>query len=434
MKLLPCFGGNQVKITGLDNEEEFTLMRISVLAPLLFLSLSAHAQYYKTLPKGVRAAVFRNIQTTNIDSSYNQSESLRPMAYDINLDSSSLKALDDTSIQNMFNYVRDIYPEGFDRLSAGSFSISGAAKLSVNAYALAWGITDTVSVYGALPMYKAQVNMKYKRTKKNNFSEVADLYATETGNDMAQGFGSVFANAPDLINGSTIQNLLVQNYGYKEIGDWSAEGPGDMELGIMNNFLQKDKYGAMTTIGLIAPTGREDDPDILQDVAFGDGQWDVFAEIGGGYRLRDNLFINSFARYTYQFASEKEKRVPTSQDMSISDEKGSFYEKLGNKLLMDVDVDYIHSDWFEMKAAYLYETIGKANYESDYGSANDYLAANTDSSAHNVRLTGTFTSVTPYLKQKFLLPGLVKLSYQKMIHGRNTEKVDRYEVEFRMFF
>ena len=409
-------------------------MKYYVVAALVLISSSAYAQYYKTLPKGVRSAIIRNIQTSKIDSSYNHSESLRPLAYDITLDSSSLQGLEDTSIQNIFNYVRDIYPEGFDRLSAGSFNISGAARLSVNAYALAWGLTEKTTVYGALPMYKAKVEMKYKRTKENNFEEVADLYSTETGSDMAQGFGSVFAKTPDLINGSTIQNLLVENYGYREIGDWSAEGPGDMEFGIMNNFLSEDNYGAMATAGIVVPTGREDNPDILQDVAFGDGQWDVFGEIGGGYRIRDRMFFNTFARYTYQFASDKELRIPTSEDMAISDKKGTFNEKLGNKLLLNMDLEYLHSDWLEMKAAYLYETIGEAKYESEYDEANGYLASNTDSTAHNLRMTGTVTSVQPYLNNEFLLPGQIKLTYQKMLHGRNTEKVDRYEVEFRMFF
>ena len=409
-------------------------MKYYIVAALVLISSFAHAQYYKTLPKGVRSAIIRNIQTSNIDSSYNHSESLRPLAYDITLDSSSLDALEDTSIQNMFDRVREIYPEGFDRLSAGSFNISGAANLNINAYALAWGLTEKTTVYGALPMYKAEVKMKYKRTKENNFDEVADLYSTETGNDVAQGFGSFFENAPDLINGSTIQNLLVENYGYREIGDWSAEGPGDMEFGIMNNFLSKDNYGAMVTAGFIAPTGREDNPDILQDIAFGDGQWDIFGEIGGGYRIKDRMFLNTFARYTYQFASDKELRVPTSSDMSISDQKGTFQEKLGNKLLFNMDLEYLHSQWIEMKAAYLYEKVGKAQYESEYDDANEYLAANTESSAHNLRMTGTITTVQPYLNNDFLLPGQLKFHYQKMLHGRNTEKVDRYEVEFRMFF
>lgn len=397
-------------------------------------SLSVHAQYYKTLPKGVRAAVYRNIQTSDINSTYNKSSSLNPISYRINVNSQTIAGIEDPTVAGIFNYVEQVYPEGFSKLSAGAFKISGSARLNVDAYGLAYGISDKVTFYGALPIYKADVKMKYKRTKQNNFSEVADLYSTETGNDLAQGFGSIFENTPDLISGSTIQNLITENYGYRELGDWSGQGPGDLELGIMYNFLERDTYGLMVTAGTIAPTGKQDDPDILQDIPFGDGQWDAFVEFGGGYRLQERIFLNSYARYTYQFASQKELRIPGGMDNSLSDSKGSFREKLGNKLLLDVDADYQYSDWINFNAAYIFENIDQATYESSYGEANDWLANNTDSSSHNLRFKAEVTSVSAFMQEKFLLPAQIKFFYQTTLQGVNTPKVDRYEVEFRMFF
>src|SRR5690606_20080442 len=108
--------------------------------------------------------------------------------------------------------------------------------------------------------------------------------------------------------------------------------------------------------------GRVDDPDILQDIGFGDGQTDLFAEFGGGYRLYDNIFLNSYLRYTYQFASEKELRVPYSEDASVSDEKGTFTEKLGNKWDYTLSSDYTINDWFSITGSYLFNYQEEAYY------------------------------------------------------------------------
>lgn len=409
-------------------------MRLAIAAICAISSFSLFAQYYNTLPKGVRTAVYRNVQTSEIDSTYNQNSTLNPISYDIEVNADSLNSIENESIQGVFEYVKGVNPEGFSKISAGAFKISGAATLNVDGYGIGWGITDRLTAYGSLPIYQANVKMKYTRTKQNNFEEVGDIYSSGSDNDLGQGLGNILGSIPDVLSGPTIQNMITEQYGYKEIGDWSGQGPGDLELGLMYNFLNRESYGLMLTGGAVAPTGRQDDPDILQDIAFGDGQWDAFMEFGGGYKLSNSLILNSFARYTHQFEAQKELRVPQSSDNATSSQKGSFLEKRGNKVLTNFNVDYIHNDWLNFNAAYISENIGKSRYESDFGDANEWLAANTNSSAQSIRLKAELSSVNSYMKQEFLLPAQIKFYYQSTLSGQNSPDVDRYEVEFRMFF
>lgn len=409
-------------------------LAVAALAAITVFLPMAHAQYYKTLPEGVRTAVYRNVQTSEIDSTFNQSSSVSPISYTVEINAKTIESIEDPSISSLFQYVKSVYPDGFDQLSAGAFKISGAANVQVDGYGFGYGISDRVTAYGFLPMFKADVRMKYKRTKNNNFGDVADLYTTETGNDLAQGVGSVFDNTPDLLTGPTIQNIITESFGYKEIGDWSGQGPGDMEFGLMYNFLQQENYGLMVTGGAVAPTGREDDPNILQDIGFGDGQWDAFVEFGGGYMAGHSVIFNSFARYTHQFSAQKEMRIPSSSENSISEETGSFNEKRGNKLLLNVNSDYILNDWVNFNAAYIYESVGKTKYVSDFGQANDWLAQNTESVSKSARFKAAISSVNAFMKQEFLLPAQIKFYYQTTLEGVNTPKVDRYEFEFQMFF
>ena len=58
-------------------------MRVFYFILSTIFSSSLWAQYYKTLPKGVRLGVYRNVQTTDIKSAYNQSSIENPLSFEI---------------------------------------------------------------------------------------------------------------------------------------------------------------------------------------------------------------------------------------------------------------------------------------------------------------------------------------------------------------
>lgn len=410
---------------------------IGASALLIFSNLT-FAQYFKTLPKGVRTIDMRNIKTSTIDSSYNHSESESPFSYDIELDSKTLKAIDNEIVQTIFS-VLEPYQDAGDALNLGKYHLEAEANMEVDVFGFGWGLTNRVTAYIGLPIHKADVKMKYQRKQGNNYGEVAEILQDYTGDDFAQGIGqNIEAYGQNLdIDGAFIQNLVVNHFNYEEVGDWHGEGPGDVEFGTMYNFLNQDNYGLLVTFGGVAPTGRVDDPDIIQDVAFGDGQWDAFLEFGGGAVVNNWLIVNSWFRYTHQFASQKELRVPLSEEVFIGDEKANFYEKLGDKFIYHVSTDFKVNDWINLSTGYEYSHTEAARYtaeNSKYSYAEDILASNTESVQHNVRASVEFSTVTPFSKGKFLLPASIKFSYQHMVEGRNTAKYDRYELGYRMFF
>lgn len=392
---------------------------------------SVFAQYYKTLPKGVRLGVVRNVQTTNIDSEFNRSKSETPMSYEIEASATNLEGIDDERVKAILDILKD-NPEAYNQLTAGTYKIDANAQMNIIGYGLAYGITDIMTVYTALPMYDARVKMGYKRTRGNTYENTANLYQTDP-NNINGTVGNLIEQLPD-VDGSTIQSIATNTFGYEEVGDWEGQGPGDLEFGLMYNFHTAYDYGLLLTFGGVAPTGYVDDPDILQDVGFGDGQWDAFVEFGGSYVFNSTFILNSWLRYTYQFGSEKTLRVPFDREVNISDEKGTFYEKLGNRILYDIDLEIIPADWYNFSVGYLYEETGKSQYESEFGEANDYLAYNTDSNSHNIRLKAELNSVNKFTKNEFAIPAQIKFFYQHMVTGTNVPKVDRFEVEFRLFF
>lgn len=404
----------------------------------LLFSNFVYAQYYKTLPKGVRVGVYRNVKTSDIDSTYNHTDSASPLSFEINANIQTLESIEHDTVSSVLSLLKQ-YPEAYNKLNLGTYKIEASANVQVDGYGFAYGITDRVTAYASLPIYSADVKMKYARPQGNNNKEVAGILQQYTNDDTAQSIGSFidqYAAALD-VDGSFLQNLVVNNFGYQEVGDWHGSGLGDLEFGVMYNFLQTDDFGLLLTVGAVAPTGRIDDPDIIQDIGFGNGQWDAFAEFGGGRILNKWFNLNTYLRYTYQFASQKKLRAPFSADLDFGDTTTNFEEKLGNKTLWHISTDIKANDWLMFNAAYEYNHTGKAeyiSYDKDFQDAEEYLASNTESVEHNIRLTGELSSVTPFMKKNFILPASIKLMYQTMIEGRNTPKVERYEVEFRMFF
>src|SRR5690606_15933649 len=88
---------------------------------------------------------------------------------------------------------------------------------------------------------------------------------------------STLANITGAIPGATgslMQSVVVNTFKYDEVGSWQGSGYGDLEMGAMYRLVDKGTWGMAVTSGFVAPTGRQDDPDILQDIGFGDGQWD----------------------------------------------------------------------------------------------------------------------------------------------------------------
>lgn len=408
----------------------------------LFLILTtsnlAFSQYYKTLPKGVRNLDLRNIRTTTISSSYNHSEAESPFNYEIELDSQTLKAIDNEVVETIFE-VLEPYPEASDALNLGKYRISAEADMEVDVLGFGYGVTNRVTAYFGIPIYKANVRMKYQRPQGNNYDKVAEILQNHTNDDFAQGIGSnIEEYGQNLdIDGSFLQNLVVNHFNYDEVGDWYGEGPGDAEFGIMWNFLNAHNYGLLLTVGGSAPTGRIDDPNILQDIGFGDGSWDAFLEFGGGATITSWMVVNSYFRYTYQLATDKELRVPYSEDVFIGDELGMFEEKLGDKFLYHISTDFILNDWVGFGIAYEYNHTEEARYRAldrSNAYAESILASNTESIQHNIRVSGELSSITPFTKGNFLLPARIRLSFQKMLEGRNTAKYDQYMLEYRMFF
>lgn len=395
----------------------------------LSVTFSASAQVWKTLPRGVRILGYRNVITSKVNSSFNQFRSESSLGGEFKL---TAETLDKTPVF-AGSLGQTLGQDAIRDLDIGTYKVDASAQFTVHGTGFGYGITDRVMFYGEIAYYNARVNARLKRTGGNSYEEVAEKLEEKNGGVLD---ATVAANLRSMVDlkAQNLQSYITNEYKYKPIGDWYGSGYGDMETGFMIKAIDKGYWGLLYYPGVILPTGRQDDPDIIQDVGFGDGQLDIFNEVATGYIFNDYVNVGTSLRFTYQTATTKELRVPTSRDVPYGEEKTDFDVKYGNRVNWMLNSTLGVNDWLSFTPMYRFMYQMPSIYNSDNSKADEYLAYNSDKMEHQVQMTTSISSIQPFLKKKFVLPAQINLNVVQTVGGRNVPKVGRFEMELRMLF
>jgi len=416
------------------------LMNFRYLRFLIILTsyaFTAEAAYYSTLPKGVRALVYRQVNTDKIHSSFTGNKQEKDYFLKLSLDARSLEKAQEV-FASYLQALKAQSPEAYDALQLGEYEIDAYAKVNVQGIGAAFGLTDRLTAYTVFPYYKAQVNLNMVRTKGNNNQQVQQIVQASGNSSNATVVDGIMNGITNILpdaSGGVIQSVMVNHFGYQPVGNWEGQGMGDLEVGMIYRLTDKPDKGLAATLAFALPTGKTDDPDIIQDIPFGDGQFDVIGEFGGGARLwSSNFSFDSFVRYTYQVPASKTLRIPDSEEYPLGTNKATFTEKLGDKIEVTSGLTYQFTRWLSLMAAHLYNYTLKSKYSSPFAEANRILAKDTEKESHTAKLEATFSTVELYKANKFFAPFNISAGAQKILTGKNVPSFTRFDFEFRMFF
>lgn len=374
--------------------------------------------------------MLKQVSTNNVTSNFTQGSSEEKLGAVVPLNAKTLENAESFT-KSYFDALKAASPEAYEAFSFGEFQIDGSARANVTGGGFGIGLTDRLTVYTSASWYRAHVKMQVSQTAVGNHATVqkaindsnADQWVKEVTNQLFD------------VNGELLQSVIVNYYNYKPIGDWEGAGLGDIDIGALYRLTDLPDRGLTLGLGVTLPTGRTDDPDNLQDFAFGDGQTDLFIEAMAGITPggRDFSFDTKF-RYTYQFASTKKLRIPETKEVPIGRENGEFREKLGNVYELGSYVTWHGMDWLSVSTGYQVSFTEEASYESKYLSANEILAEGSDKVAHVARAALDFSTTKLYQKGTFAVPFDIGVSYQHRFMGKNTPKYDRIDLDLRFYF
>lgn len=380
----------------------------------LFLVGNSQAAYYDTLPAGVRNFTYHFIQTGSITGSYGSTGNFKGYNVNANINADAIKGVSSA----VDTYLNSLSATDYANFSFGTFQGSASSKVSAQAFGGGYGITNHLTMYAFVPFYKAQVDLKIARTEKGR-SNVGGAIQLE--------------NIPD-VDVRLIQSLFVNFYHYEPLGKWEAQAFGDTELGFMYQLKKWKDAGALINFGAIVPTGRKDNPDILQDIAFGDGQWDAFFEWGGGLSFGKDFSLDNWVRYTYQFPYNATVRLPESSTFPVTANKGSATIKLGNKIQENLQGSYkISEDWIS-SIIYSLEYVEPSNFKSSSVTSDKILEADTEKLTHTGKISLEYSTLNLYKKNVFFMPINFNLSIQSIFAGKNIPRYERGDFEVRFYF
>ncbi len=298
-------------------------------------------------------------------------------------------------------------------------------------FTLNYGITDKLTAYVLLPY----------NYSKNNISSRVDTSTANVGKNPLYGTPEDPFQSPiiplsmggipfekndvlDLLGGGLDVNNDgtpdVPGFGYKRYETWSDSGIGDIEIMGKYQFFKNEAWRLAGLAGVRLPTGEADDPDMLQDLPFGDGNTDLLFRINADYTGIPKLVLNGTVRYDIQLPDEEKMRVLEDVNFPLTANKETVDRNLGDIIEFEVMGNYSLTKEISGGAKYRYTKKFKDSIDGDLGYNYSALEEETDSSGHMIFISLGYSTVSKYLEKKFAVPFYANLEYRYRFAGTNN--------------
>ncbi len=370
----------------------------------------------KVLPKNlsrVHLDYYRYHSTTHRYNADGKREALAHPFSNATLDSSIL-----TSLAPL-----DAFVPG--KATIGDVAVEYEYDIDVLDLGYSYGLTDNLSIGFHIPYYWINNNVD---TAFDNSNANVGLNPVSGECCIPIAIGGVPMETED------VQDLVMSEYGFSEIDDWKRDGIGDTEIGAKYRFMQRRDSALAMTGGLRIPTGYEDDPDKLNDVAWSFGTYAVLFRLHYDYLLsnlwkrsasslqqtlpaRGDLVGNLTLRYDYMLPDEKTMRVGDSPDQVLTNNRERVDRELGDIYNLEAALKYHASEALTLGLVYTYGGKFKDRIDGDKGYNYSSLEKNTDSSQQIVKIEVSYSTLAAYMEQQSRLPMEVSLAYRERFEG-----------------
>jgi hypothetical protein len=413
-------------------------MKISLLTTLVSafaLQGLAFGASYDTLPKHVNTFVVKQVMASKIESKYNANN--KPASLDLKEEFNTSKLQDISNvIKSYFDELKAISPDAYNNFSLGEFSADVNAEVSGQGFGYGFGITDRLTIYGSLPVYHIKTDIKLTQTKPSNLGAIQTTVRNSTSDTAMGKFVRDLTLQLPNTNAELLQSIVVNYYNYEPVGTWEKDALGDAEIGLIYRLTDFDDKGMSIAMGSVLPTGEADNPDSLQDVSTGDGQYDAFAETTMGMGFFNNtLQFDVKGRYTYQFEAQKNVRWIDDPSVPLSQTKRTVTEKLGNKIDYSATVTINPTHWMNFYTSYLVGQSETTKYIDVHDEkVKSALEKDTDTYSRSVKIGMGFSAVEAYRRNLFAMPFEVGVSAQRLMTAKNSYNYDRVDIDLRFYF
>jgi hypothetical protein len=390
------------------------------------------------VPPGVRALIYRSVWAT-LDGSYDATGKHSGFNFAKRLEASKLAPMV-PMVGDLTRRLQSIDAGLAQRLDFGQVDANPTADVQANAFGLAYGLIPGLMIVATVPIMTAdiRVNGGYRSTTSMQ-QTIADLQRRKNGGQRDQEIDALIQVLQQLpsVSGGNIQAALVQQLGYKPVGDWSARGLGDADVFGHYRFIDESYYKQAVRLGMELPTGRENDPDNLVDIPFGKGNAGTYVQTIHDFPLwNETLTFHAQGKFSYQWASRRTFRLFSDADTPFTSEKESLDFQRGHRFSMGNGVSYQVIRGLKLVSEYEYSGQFGSSVSGGKKPGYNYsmLTEDTDWKSHSLTVGVSFSTVPLFMAKKFPLPCLVGLNHSRVLSGTNTEGIDMTYLHVEMYF
>lgn len=411
-------------------------VKITFLFAVLFLFIVttgvAFAGSTEVLPKGVSAISITSKFYYPVDERFDPDGNVEDTAVDYNIELNS----------SVFPMLAPL------DAALGTTAILGVSEVGfeydfdITEINYSYGLTDRVSLGIKIPLWKAS----------NKVDTNLDTISANVGRNPLYTTGSnpvtnpplipiAFGGVPletqdilDLIDGGWDVDddgtLDIPGFGFKEFGDWSKNGLGDIEVGARYLYHKSDDWRLAVTGKVILPTGWEDDPDNLVDYGNSAGTYGINIESSNDFVKNKKMTLNATFGYTFVPPDSTKKRIVADVNLPISGTTQKVDRDLGDSLSWEFSAGFKLGKGFG--ASLMYE--GAVKFKDDYESIASALEEESDASKQQYKIGLSYSTIPAFMKKEFPIPMIVSLSYRDRFAGKNVFKSRYLEIGIGAYF
>ncbi|MBU6375315.1 MAG: hypothetical protein KGQ59_04925 [Bdellovibrionales bacterium] len=328
-----------------------------------------------------------------------------------------------------------------DALSRGSLGLDAEVNRSQYVVAYQYGFTPRLSAGFAVPIIKQSVRFRHSINGRNTARDIYEGFA--------RGAASMGATA-QLVSGlqllsqidtETFQTVLASR-GYKRFEDFEASGLGDGILGSRYLYLeQNNRLGLFMNAfqtQVTVPIGRLASPDNLTELDFGTGAWTGQLIHTSTYTFKGRYSLSHQLGYTAKLPFSRLRRVPSQPGDFLPGpaNEESVRIKLGDQWMTSAGMKAQLNPTVSLDSQIFWEWKGRDTISGSKQAASvyDYMSEGTESMNCYAQFSVVASSISAFLRNRFLIPGDLTLTWSQPISGRNQIVTPYGIAELALYF
>lgn len=390
------------------------------LGMLFLLPLNiTYADNAEVLPKKVTRLRLNSKFYFPVDEQYNDDGDVEDVAADYNANLNSSVFPDLSLIDQALGW-----PAG--TASVGNSVVTMEYDFNFFDFYIEHGITDRLSIGAKIPCWYV----------KNNVTAELDSSSATVGKNpfVPGGVAPLPIPGTEPFTTDDVQNMLVQEFGYKPVETWSGSGLSDIEVGGRYQYLKTENWRLAFTGAVRFPTGEVDDPDNLMDYAFGSGTYAFLFYFHNDYTGIENTILDVSIKYDLVLPDKEVMRVPDDVNQPITQNKEEVDRNLGDYFELNVSALYQFFKGSSVYLEYLYGYKFEDSISGNQGFAYDQLEAETERSDQVFKIGIGYSTIPLYQEKKFSMPLTVDILYRNRFAGKNVLKSQYIGIGLAVFF